>query len=77
MGGVFGYHARGRREFGSLAAAADEEEQRVAQGGRRGKRLEQKTERPGLLAAGRAGDDPLRRGVSWREVLNASAPSVR
>ena len=54
--GVFGYHARGRREFGSLAAAADEEKQRVAQGGRsRGKRLEQKTKRPSLLAAGRAG----------------------
>ena len=49
----------------------------MAQGGRRGKRLEQKTERPGLLAAGRAVDDPLRGGVSWREVLNASPPSVR
>jgi len=48
----------------------------VAQGGRRGKRLEQKTERPGLLAAGRAVDDPLRGGVSWREVLNESPPPV-
>jgi len=53
--GIFGYHARGRREFGSLAAAADEEEQRGRKGGARGKRLEQKTERPSLLAAGRAG----------------------
>ena len=76
-GGVFGYHARSRREFGSLAAAADEEERGMAQGWRRGKRLEQKTERPGLLATGRADDDPLRGGASRREVLNESPPPVR
>ena len=61
--GVFGYHARGRREFGSLAAAASEEEQR---GRRRAQgRGESRGGRnvPGLLAAGRA-DETIR----WEEV---------
>ena len=59
--GVFGYHARGRREFGSLAAAASEEEQR----GRREGRVERRTERPRPVGRG-AGrrDDPLGGGAS-------------
>jgi len=52
--GVFGYHARGRREFGSLAAAAGEEERRVAQGGARKRESSRGRSIPGLLVAGRA-----------------------
>ena len=50
--GVFGYHARGRREFGSLAAAADEEEQRGRRGGAGGRGLSRRRSAPACWLRG-------------------------
>ena len=74
--GVFGYHARSRREYGSLAAAAGGEERGVAKKWRRGKRVEQRTERPQPVGCGRAGDDPLRGGSSRRRRAQRKPSSI-